>query len=80
VSGATTCRSCNAPIVFARSSATGKLMPFERDAAGEWTVELGVATHVGKAPATPIEGVPTVARWTSHFARCAHAESWRRPR
>ena len=74
---ATTCQSCRAPIVFARSVSTNKVMPFERDPAGEWAVELGQATHVGPAPREPIEGVPTVERWISHFARCPHADTWR---
>lgn len=76
----TTCRSCQTHIVFARSKVTGKLMPFEPDEGGEWALANGVAEHVGKAPAEPVEGVETVPRWTSHFARCPDAQSWRRKR
>lgn len=75
----TACRSCKVTIVFARAS-SGKLMPFESDVAGEWMLANGVAMHVGKAPAVPVDGVPTVPRWTSHFSRCPHADAWRRSR
>jgi hypothetical protein len=76
----TACRSCGTRIVFARSSSTGKLMPFEADAVGEWVLTNGAAEHVGKAPAAPVECVAPIPRWTSHFARCKHAEQWRRSR
>jgi len=77
----TSCRSCAVPIVFARSAKTGKLMPFERDdAGGDWSVIDGTASHVGRAPSVPIAGVPTVPRYTSHFARCPSASAWRRSR
>ena len=75
----TACKSCGERIAFARSASTGKLMPFELDAAtGEWVLENGTAVHVGKAPETPVEGVETVQRWTSHFVRCPEARRWRR--
>ena len=73
------CRSCKAPIVFAAMATSGKQAPFERDdAAGLWSIVDGIATHVGPAPATPVEGTPTAPRYTSHFARCPSAQSWRR--
>lgn len=75
----TTCRSCQTHIVFARSASTGRLMPFEPDQdTGEWVIVNGTAEHVGKAPATPIEGVETAPRWTSHFANCPDAQTWRK--
>lgn len=76
----TTCRSCQTHIVFARSGSTGKFMPFEPDQTGVWVLENGVARHVGRAPATPINGVETVPRWTSHFANCKDAQTWRKKR
>jgi hypothetical protein len=79
VGGATSCRSCKAAIVFARSATTGKLMPFELDdAKGDWSLVNGVASHVGKAPAAAIAGVDPVPRYTSHFARCPAASEWRK--
>ena len=73
----TRCRSCGKEIVFARMATSGKSAPFERDEAGEWIVVDGVASHQGKAPENqPTES--TVPRWTSHFARCAQAASWRK--
>jgi hypothetical protein len=73
----TTCRSCKAPIVFARMATSGKLSPFERDADGEWVIANGEASHQGKAPAFQPEG-NTIPRWTSHFSRCPNAKSWRK--
>ena len=65
------CRSCGAPVVFARHSRTGKLAPLERDPAGRWTI---VHPHYFKAS-------PNVAaghRWTSHFATCVGAAGHRK--
>ena len=72
------CRSCKTAIVFAAMAPSGKSAPFELDAAGRWAIVDGVASYVGPAPATPIEGVPTVQRYTSHFAKCPAAQDWRR--
>jgi len=73
----TKCRSCGKEIVFAVMASSGKKAPFERDDAGEWVLINGTASHQGKAPAhQPAEN--TVPRWTSHFARCAYASTWRK--
>lgn len=77
----TPCRSCRTPIVFAKSYTTGKTAPFEKDDAGEWVLENGVAKHVGPVPAQlELGGEQPPQRWTSHFARCPQAERWRNPR
>lgn len=67
------CRSCSKAIVFARMS-SGKMAPFESDADGEWIIVDGAASHQGKAP----EHWDAVPRYTSHFAKCPAATSWRR--
>lgn len=71
-----TCRSCSAPIVWARTSSE-KLMPVDpeptpdgnlvlfRDYADEWRVQV-----VGGADDRP--------RHRPHFATCPDAEGWRR--
>jgi len=75
----TTCRSCGLAIVFAPNARTRRMMPLERDdLKGEWALIQGVATHVGKAPAGAIAGVEPIPRYTSHFAQCPAASSWRR--
>jgi hypothetical protein len=75
------CRSCGVMIHFAKSYTTGKLMPMQPDDVGEWTIENGVAKHVGPVPAQLEIGAPApVQRWTSHFSVCPQAEQWRQPR
>lgn len=72
------CRSCGGPIVFARSRATGKTMPFEADQMrGEWVLVNGEAIHEGAPPRGDTPGDP-VPRYTSHFATCPQAGQWRR--
>lgn len=72
----TACRSCGAQIVFARMS-SGKRSPFQLDDDGEWIIIDGVASHQGKAPWRDIGEKPGVPRYTSHFATCPQATSWR---
>ena len=76
--GWTKCRSCKASIVFAKAYATGKAMPLQLDDVGEWTIEEGIAKHIGPVP-TQLElgAKPGPQRWTSHFAVCPQAEKWR---
>jgi hypothetical protein len=71
------CKSCRALIAWAKMERSGKASPFEPDPEGEWIIVDGVASHQGKVPEwqPPERSVP---RWTSHFARCADAKSWRK--
>lgn len=85
------CRSCRREVVFAEHATSGKLAPFEVDPAGVWTIENGVAIHVGTpddvqeeqqlglfdAPPAKREA-PKVERYTSHFSTCPGAKKWRR--
>lgn len=75
---ATRCRSCKAVIVFAKHHNGGRTAPFEEDPNGEWTIENGVAKHVGP-PAAQLDlgDAPAAKRFTSHFARCPEAGKWR---
>ncbi len=77
----TKCKSCKQSIVFAVAYTTGKVSPFELDAAGEWVLTNGIAKHEGP-PSTQLElgGPPAVTRYTSHFAVCPQASEWRKPR
>jgi hypothetical protein len=76
----TTCRSCGAEIVFARTR-EGRLMPVDAHphpagtvtlewdpASGEWRAILGGQP----SPGTPMH--------RPHFATCPAAAEWRRPR
>lgn len=70
------CKSCHAPIVWATMERTGKSSPFEPDPEGEWIINSeGVASHQGKSPEFFEHVVP---RYTSHFARCKDAGTWRK--
>lgn len=66
-----TCKSCSAPIEWAKSARTGKAMPLDLEptAHGNLVVIDGVA-H----PAPADTGRE---RRTSHFATCPQATSWR---
>lgn len=72
--GASSCRSCGKAIVFA-STTGGKVGPFELDTRGDWEIHGGVASHAGGQ----LELLATVVlpRYTSHFASCPQADSWR---
>lgn len=74
----TRCKSCGAQILFA-TMLGGKSAPFQRDDAGEWSIDKdGNARHIGK-PAAQLElGAQPVERWTSHFATCPKADTWRK--
>ena len=75
-----TCRSCKRSIVFAVMYSSGKRAPFEVDAVGEWTLENGIAKHVGPpSPQLELGGEsPAVQRYTSHFSRCPQSQQWRK--
>lgn len=76
------CRSCSKPVLFARTTA-GKTVPFEADSNGLWAIENGAARYLGAKSAPPAQlELGAVAalepqRYTSHFATCPHADSWR---
>jgi hypothetical protein len=74
------CRSCGAAIVWCLTI-NGKKSPFVADEKGFFVLENGYAVHKG-APPTQLElGAPTPPqRYTSHFANCAQASEWRKPR
>lgn len=80
------CRSCKAEIVFAESSTTGKLMPFELDPNGRWFIENGKARYVGEPSPTPAQLTlgeqpkDPPPRYTSHFSACPFADKHRKPR
>lgn len=77
--GPSRCRSCMASIVFA-GTLGGKIAPFERDDDGEWTINGNLARQVGKPGAQLELGAVTTGsplRFTSHFARCPDAGTWR---
>lgn len=60
------CRSCRAEIVWAKTR-DGKAAPFERDPKGVWTIVDGVAYAAQDGD----------ERYTSHFATCPQAATWR---
>jgi hypothetical protein len=70
------CRSCGAPIVWARTD-SGKRMPVDADPSEDGTLVLEQAGAVLRAHVVgtvPGEG----SRHRAHFATCPDAESWRK--
>ena len=80
------CRSCGAPVRWARSKSTGQAMPLDPPANPNGN--LGVVEIVeqhGKALSLPVVAVnPTRSlteyRYLSHFVTCPNASTHRRPR
>ena len=69
------CRGCEAPIFFARTK-TGALMPInvgETPGSGNIILQNGLD---GRPTAIEVEAGQ--GRYTSHFATCPHAKSFRR--
>ena len=72
-----TCRSCSAPIVWAQSFTTKKLMPFDAAPApaltrGAFTITAGIA-HA----ATSADHERGTALYVSHFSTCPDRDKWR---
>lgn len=66
------CRTCSAPVVWAKHESTGKRMPLNRDPipGGPYQIdERGIARVDRSYPEGRI----------SHFATCPQAKSWRKP-
>ncbi len=79
VGSPTKCKSCKRTIIFAITYSTGKKAPFEEDPAGEWILENGTAKHIGPVSPQLELGAPQApTRYTSHFAACPEADSWRK--
>lgn len=72
------CKSCGAPIEWARTKA-GKSMPVDNDPAPDGTIEL--VDLPGKPPLAIVHGQPTdeygEVRYRTHFATCPQANDWR---
>lgn len=86
-----TCRSCGAPIIWAKHETTGRRMPFdaEPDPKGRWAMDdedggEGLSAAVTGRPADLIyyqaTDEPPSNRYTSHFATCVHADQHRKGR
>lgn len=68
------CKSCGAPIMWATSARTGKAMPID----AEPTPNGNVCLVAGQArPYTPDDAKLHRDRYTSHFATCPDAPTWR---
>lgn len=68
------CKSCGAPITWAKHHTTGKLMPLERDKNGEWAIVGGLAWKTND-PKIDLGALDQL--YSSHFATCPQAASWR---
>lgn len=75
--GSSKCRSCGKRIVWARTT-SGKTGPFEEDPQGLWILVNGEAKYVGPGPLQLTLGEAPPVRYSSHFAQCPQANTWRR--
>lgn len=74
------CRSCGAPIFWAKNARTGRAAPIDAhpDTSGPIAVEADGTYRV--LPADERHGrFPDAPRYTNHFQTCPQAKSWRRP-
>lgn len=71
------CKSCGKRIVFAVMAVSGKKAPFEEDPNGLYILENGAARHAGKVSTQLELGEVAPIRYTSHFATCPDAPTWR---
>ena len=72
----TKCRSCAAPIVWAVSATSGRLMPLDAEPAPGGNVRL---EHTGGHWVAHVIAATTPgAHYTSHFLNCPQAKQWRR--
>ena len=72
------CKSCGAPITWAEHHKTGKRMPMQIDENGGWVLisSLAYLADARLLDADDLAG----PRYSSHFATCPQAASWRGPR
>jgi len=75
----TTCGSCPAPIIWARTPA-GKRMPVDAEPTPDGNVTLVPPLESYDSPLAVVssERDPSSTRYTSHFATCPNADSHRR--
>lgn len=77
----TECRSCGAPIVWARSVTTGRALPVDADPTPTGNLRL-TPGHDGR-PRAEVTGPPSLLdtedgdRYVSHFATCPNADDHR---
>lgn len=69
------CRTCKAPIVWARTR-TGMAIPLDPEPVPNGNVE--VAGPAGEVAASYVQAEPDVVRYVSHFATCPDAGQHRR--
>lgn len=79
------CRSCRAPILWATSATTGRLMPIDADPSPAGNLRLDVDL-LGDPSVAYLD--PEAARraaadgealYVAHFATCEQADRWRQP-
>lgn len=75
------CRSCQAPVTWARHHETGKAAPLERGSDGAFVLSLstpdddpvyGTPERLSRA-----RHVPGAIRYRNHYATCPEAGEWR---
>jgi len=72
------CRSCHAPVIFAKHERTGKTMIFDKEPTedGQWHIKDGKAYYIDKK--NYVDGLVDAPLYKTHFASCPHAQQHRR--
>ena len=76
------CKACGNPILWARVTATGKMMPVDPEPRPDGNIEL----TRGRTPEATVHGQsplgvdPDLTLYVSHFVTCPSADEFRRGR
>lgn len=74
------CRSCNAPVVWARTAFQNVPMPLDWEPASDGNILVLNEDRIIRAVVLPPgdERIATQTTYTSHFATCPDGGKWRR--
>jgi hypothetical protein len=81
----TTCRSCDAPVIWLTLRPGGKRMPVDAEPADDGNILADLVAGMGVVvPASELEymkeATPDEPFYRSHFSTCPDADGWRRRR
>lgn len=72
------CQTCQAPIEWAKSAATGKAMPLDAEPVPDGNIVInsrGEAVVLKKGEEAKL--LPETPRFRSHYSTCKQADAWR---
>lgn len=72
-----TCRSCGAPVIWVAHETTGKRAPLDARPDPKGNLAIDGGTYYVVAPELRAQHALIDGLYTSHFATCPKASSWR---